>query len=348
MCVIVYKKQGLQIGKATLKQMWDANKDGAGLAYHLPNGKVMVDKGYSKYEDFESAVMDLQDHALVMHFRIATHGETNALQTHPFVISDSIEKSKLLKGEADAVLFHNGVISGFGDKKYSDTLEFVTSVLARTEDLKLRTEILKLVSGSRFIIMQDGETWMMNGFDTYKGLKVSNMYFVTGRTRSVTTYGSTYTPYRGNYGLYGSRYDDEDWTYDRETRTYKYTPVKKAAVGGADTEDAEDDTAGSQDSEPGVIEAGSSDTDDETIDDYIDDCDPLILETDEEIIRRSITEADYYAALHAGESDFRGICVHDDERDQPCALCSYHVHHLFFLPEDPDYSYCSECIRDFV
>ncbi len=173
MCVIVYKPRGIQVSVKTLEKMWKKNSDGGGLAY-IEGGKVVYNKGFMDKQAFFDEILKHQHRDLVFHMRIATHGRVCPENTHPFPITLDDNALSTTKGTADAVLFHNGVISGYGDKEnITDTADFMKQIIARTPDLKLRTKICDLTS-SRFVLMQDGEIWMVGNFEKIKGLQCSN------------------------------------------------------------------------------------------------------------------------------------------------------------------------------
>lgn len=75
------------------------------------------------------------------------------------------------------IVMHNGIISGFGNKKISDTAHFVTAVLSR---LPQEPEIVKqvlLATGSKFLLIQKNKLYFIGQFQAFKGLQVSNTYF---------------------------------------------------------------------------------------------------------------------------------------------------------------------------
>ena len=81
MCIIVAKEKGKSLpSKKTLKRCFDYNSDGAGFMY-VDKGKVIIDKGYMSFTSFYNRLkelkekFDIQNKALVMHFRIGTSGK---------------------------------------------------------------------------------------------------------------------------------------------------------------------------------------------------------------------------------------------------------------------------------
>jgi hypothetical protein len=58
MCIIAIQPMGVKIKESTLKNCWDANKDGAGIMY-VENGKIIVNKEMHSFSEF----MKLKKHA---------------------------------------------------------------------------------------------------------------------------------------------------------------------------------------------------------------------------------------------------------------------------------------------
>ena len=100
MCIIVSKAKKIEMpdGK-TLLRCFESNHDGAGVMW-AENGAVHIRKGFMEYDDFNSYLNELEnrislkDTALVMHFRITTHGSTNPSTCHPFPLSRKIKDLK--------------------------------------------------------------------------------------------------------------------------------------------------------------------------------------------------------------------------------------------------------------
>jgi hypothetical protein len=87
---------------------------GAGLLWNEGN-KLNVFKTY-EYDEYIDKYNQLRDNAnignIVLHFRIATSGYKGEHNLHPFLVNDKLG------------FVHNGVISGLGNKQFSDTYEF--------------------------------------------------------------------------------------------------------------------------------------------------------------------------------------------------------------------------------
>lgn len=177
MCVIAYKKPKINIDLDTIEYMFEANPHGAGLAVILKD-KTIVSKGYMTPEHLWQDVKELQDLTVVLHFRLATHGQINEEMTHPFIIDQEVQVSTQLYAETDSgVLVHNGILSTYGNKEISDTCDFVCSTLAKLENTRAQLKLLKLTN-SKYILIDKGKAHRVGQFEKYKGLHVSNTHFV--------------------------------------------------------------------------------------------------------------------------------------------------------------------------
>lgn len=136
MCIIAAKAAGVDFpSDQTIENMWFKNPDGAGFMY-AKGGKVHIEKGFMNYLDFLDRIdtlsdeIDLKKTAMVLHFRITTHGGTCAENCHPFPISDSIGMLKKLKLTTDIGVAHNGIIDITTPKDISDTQMYIMKQLA--------------------------------------------------------------------------------------------------------------------------------------------------------------------------------------------------------------------------
>ena len=168
MCIICVSKSGVcQPTVTELNTMFRNNPDGAGymVARH---GMVSISKGYMDFGEFLNAVR--REHfterdSVVYHFRISTQAGVNPEMTHPFPLSNRLERMEKLDTTCRIGVAHNGVIRLTADpdnRRYSDTALFITQYLRvliqRREDLRDR-RVLDTVwnlAQSKFAIMDGG------------------------------------------------------------------------------------------------------------------------------------------------------------------------------------------------
>ena len=194
MCIIVGKKKGIELpSKTTLENCFDNNSDGAGLAYVNNNKKVVIEKGFMTFEKFYKRLMeldkryDLKKKALIMHFRITTHGGTSKGNCHPFPISNSRKKLKATYLECGNVAFaHNKTVKICADEKekdMSDTQIFSRDYLYHIwktnkrfyEDKNIRKIIERMGGESRFCFLDDKEKlYTIGDFVEDNGVLYSN------------------------------------------------------------------------------------------------------------------------------------------------------------------------------
>ena len=137
MCVIVAKPKGVEMPSAeVLRRCFQSNPDGSGFMW-ADGDVVHVRKGYMRFDDFLAALESelpedaRTDMAVVMHFRIATHGRVIPGCCHPFPVTDDEELLRYPSVRCSLGVAHNGVIPGreTGDA-WSDTMDFVAEVMA--------------------------------------------------------------------------------------------------------------------------------------------------------------------------------------------------------------------------
>ena len=215
MCVIAFSPKGNDMPtEEQIRKMFKKNPDGAGYAYE--EGKtVHYKKGFMSVEDLLEDLGPLEkwkDKAVAMHFRIGTAGKNDKKTTHPFLISSSFGDLRKLEGEGP-VLFHNGVISGFGgiiDPLASDTQDFVAGVAShllntKRQPSKVATQaISSIIGSSRLLLMYGkGKNFTFGDWHQKDGNYYSNMIWDTTPTYISTT--SNYT---------GGSYYGYDWCKD--------------------------------------------------------------------------------------------------------------------------------------
>lgn len=191
MCVILTCQPNCRPSDAVLRACFDANPDGAGLAYSQRSRygsfwDVVVDKGYFSPDRLIDAVNGIPiDTPMIIHFRIATSGSIDAHGCHPYPVApDTIDPSASYFFGCDLAVAHNGVIHGVdASETDSDTLVFVRDYLSKlnlntVSDVDDKRGIIELMApGNRFAfidatgqMLELGEGWE----DVCEGVRASN------------------------------------------------------------------------------------------------------------------------------------------------------------------------------
>lgn len=205
MCIIVYKKAGAKMPeKATLKQCFEHNPDGAGYMFNL-GGQVFIRKGFQTFKAFWDSLSSIvekygENPAFVLHFRISTQAGTRQDCTHPFPLSDKMEDLRKLRTNCNIGIAHNGIISLTSSSyvktiTYSDTMKFITDYLTliiKDKEYYKNADTVKLITrlaDSRLAILdgdgtcnligsgwiEDGGIWYSN--TSYKAPKYVGKYY---------------------------------------------------------------------------------------------------------------------------------------------------------------------------
>jgi predicted glutamine amidotransferase len=174
MCIIFHSKNKKSLPKLLeLEAMYYNNPDGMGLAIRFGKRWEIL-KGLVDASDLKYLHKDLQSaNEIVGHFRFATHGEISDENCHPFAVSECAVIASKCESIELGVLFHNGVIQGFGSETLSDTLHFTTSVLARCKDSI--PNILQATTGKFVYISPSGQVHRFGLTEFRRGLWVSNV-----------------------------------------------------------------------------------------------------------------------------------------------------------------------------
>lgn len=118
MCIAIMKSENKKINKTTLQRCYDSNPDGAGFMF-AADKKLTVKKGYFTFKEFYKDYKPHENKQVLLHFRIKTHGPIDKNNCHPFLVNSGLG------------FIHNGIISGYGDNKQSDTIDFNKSILQK-------------------------------------------------------------------------------------------------------------------------------------------------------------------------------------------------------------------------
>ena len=142
--------------------MWQHNPDGAGYAYVNKKGKVVYRKGFMTLTEL---MADLEvperfkNTNFALHFRIGTSGKNDKATCHPFPVSNNFGDLRKTEGDADSVLFHNGILSkgGIVSPLASDTQDFVVAMsplFKKYNKSKVRDFFIEeLIEGSKLLVL---------------------------------------------------------------------------------------------------------------------------------------------------------------------------------------------------
>lgn len=147
MCQILYKPVGVELPTlAMLNDAASSNPHGIGFMYPNNEGKVSIYKmrmsaamAYDLLTNLADCGIDWVATPLVLHFRMATHGNTSDANCHPFPITkdDALLSAKYC--QSDLGLAHNGVVYIAGVTKNSDKSDTYTMVQEYFHDFTFDT-----------------------------------------------------------------------------------------------------------------------------------------------------------------------------------------------------------------
>lgn len=185
MCIIIVKKSEVDIpSKKILAECNNNNPDGIGIAY-LKAGSCQVRikkdfKNVKKLYNFLDANIDKKD-LLMIHFRIATSGNVDKGNRHPFPISDNRGLMRELNVITNMAMSHNGILSqhSWMNTKFSDSQKFVMNVLSgirnELDNPAIQILIKDYIKNDKLAILnKDGKFTMFGDFIEDGGLFYSN------------------------------------------------------------------------------------------------------------------------------------------------------------------------------
>lgn len=191
MCLAILKPAKLVIPEEHLQSGWQGNSDGGGFAY-VRNNKVVIEKGFMKYQDFLTAYNKAfaanKKSPFLIHFRIGTSGDRSKDNTHPFPITGG-------------ALIHNGGFAGT-DAKYSsgpsDTCLFAQrykDVLTMDFVKKAGDKLVSALGHNKVITLYDDGTYAI--INEKAGSWVNDIWYSNSSFRSYSRpTGTATTPYR--------------------------------------------------------------------------------------------------------------------------------------------------------
>ena len=152
MCIIVFRPCDIPTpSKETLKRCWDKNPHGGGIMWQTSLGNLKVRKGFMTFDEMYAAIKGIPKNMnAVLHFRIGTHGENSAENTHPWPIEGQ-----------DAALVHNGIINWLSDDRSTSDSKRFADFLSRIEGSVLYNQDLvpvfeSILGGHNKVVVMDG------------------------------------------------------------------------------------------------------------------------------------------------------------------------------------------------
>jgi glutamine amidotransferase len=182
MCIIAIKPANKPLPTlSTFETCFEENPHGAGVMVSTGTS-IQIHKGMMKFSDFKKCYHRLdayKQHAMVFHFRIATHGAIGEGLTHPFPVTNSAKLLTATKSSAQYGFAHNGILSRVrSDDKLSDSAVYVKDFLSKIklDDKGLVQYFLdSTCESSRFVLLYpDGQFVKSGSWITDNGIYWSN------------------------------------------------------------------------------------------------------------------------------------------------------------------------------
>lgn len=194
MCLILTHHADTVLDEEWIHNFWYHNADGIGVMFRdetehgVPFVGVIKTIAKDEHEAWEFYEKNIKGRECVVHFRMATHGDTNEDQVHPYIVAEDMD------GHVSLAIMHNGVLScgNAYDKTKSDTWHFnrwYLKPLLNPEDgghpdMLMKSEFIDMLGtyigdNNRFVFMDsDGETYIVNEHEgvKWRGMWLANTY----------------------------------------------------------------------------------------------------------------------------------------------------------------------------
>ena len=229
MCIIIVANKNKKIPNKHIKLASELNCDGFGMSASV-NNKLFVYKSISINSDdiikLYNSIRQIATGDIVLHFRLATHGDVSDKLCHPFYVNKYL------------VMFHNGVmrdsVSGYNghNKNESDTKAFVNNVLKNFKKgfqnnktvMNMISETVEEYNKLCFLDSAGQTTYTSsNGWVEYNGILYSNpdIFYDGENYRYINPATMEYTTEDFYDDYYDSEYHDEHMEYKDNIDYYK-------------------------------------------------------------------------------------------------------------------------------
>lgn len=213
MCIAIVKPKNTEITDEALKNCYEKNPDGAGIAFSKDN-QIYILKGIFNKEQFIESVRKYEkeaDGAMLIHCRIGTSGLKDKENCHPHIINKHL------------VMIHNGIINVKVpvESKVSDTIIFTREYLRALPSNFLENEYLKDLV--RMAIGSSNKLCFLNEKGEYSIINENYGVWDNGVWYSNHSYETPKITYYPNNcaGYYKWYMDDDDYYYDVNGRKYE-------------------------------------------------------------------------------------------------------------------------------
>ena len=228
MCIAIVQVEGSVIDKKRLKNCFDSNPDGCGMAW-IDDGKIQMFHHMEFepfYDEYQTQVALHMDSKFLIHFRIGTQGEIAEFNCHPFQVDETtafihngrIPNMPVCKTFSDTWYFNEDVIKGLPQGwMYNASIQFLIDQSIGYS----KVAILDATNNHAIIIGEDKGVWESDG-NWY-----SNKTYADKEVPKLLPYQKTRYGY--GHGWWGD-YDDDfpkssnperrEWTVGTQRRCY--------------------------------------------------------------------------------------------------------------------------------
>ena len=190
MCIAILNRKNSVLDDIILINCYQNNPDSSGFAYINKANQLMINKGLYTLDEFLNLYKSIKSQSIsdvVIHCRIATHGNIDIKNAHPFQINK------------DIVMVHNGILKiDILNKNQSDTIHFINKYLKNiTIDLLKNKTFINMLAEfitphNKFIFLdKKGKSYIIN--------QQQGIYDNMGNWFSNNSYKTQYIPYNTNF-----------------------------------------------------------------------------------------------------------------------------------------------------
>lgn len=218
MCIAILNNNPEAIDEQTLINCYEGNRDGQGLIY-ATNGQLKtyktldINQFLTTYYEVRKAIKT----PIALHFRMATHGNINLENCHPFLVNKNL------------AFVHNGIIPKYGNNNYSDTYCYNEQRLKKLQNNFLKSRFIRefiakeIGSYSKLIFMDNNSNytiineeagiWDNDNWYSNSGYKYSSNYYYTDNYDSSFDDGYFKDFYGSDLPEYYDRLNEDQKTY---------------------------------------------------------------------------------------------------------------------------------------